>query len=101
MASVRISRSYWAACPLLLEFLERTMPSQLNTAGQDAGQPPGPKPPGVISSLETYTVDEAKARLRWTDSALRAAKRRGLRLLACGKRRYVTGEEIRRFLESL
>lgn len=55
---------------------------------------------GTISINEIYSVSEAKARLGWTDSALRAAKRRGLRLLACGKRRYVTGEEIRRFLES-
>jgi hypothetical protein len=57
--------------------------------------------PGVISVLEIYAIEEAKARLGWTDSALRAAKRRGLKLLACGKRRYVTGREIRRFLESL
>ena len=56
--------------------------------------------PGVISLLEIYTIEEAKARLGWTDSALRAAKRRGLRLLACGKRRYVTGREIFRFLQN-
>jgi hypothetical protein len=49
--------------------------------------------------LELYTIEEAKARLRWSDSALRAAKRRGLRLLVCGKRRYVTGREILRFLQ--
>ncbi len=55
--------------------------------------------PGVISVLELYRVEEAKARLGWTDSALRAAKRRGLSLIACGKRRYVTGKEILRFLE--
>jgi hypothetical protein len=54
---------------------------------------------GVVSIHEIYTIEEAKARLHWTDSALRSAKRRGLHLLACGKRRYVTGEEIRRFLE--
>lgn len=58
-------------------------------------------PPGVISVLEIYTIEEAKARLGWTDSALRAAKRQGLRLIPCGKRRYVTGREVRRFLESL
>ncbi len=51
--------------------------------------------------LEIYTVDEARARLGWTDSALRSAKRKGLKLIACGKRRYVTGREILRFLESL
>jgi hypothetical protein len=58
-------------------------------------------PPGIISVLEIYTVEEAKARLGWTDSALRSAKRKGLTLIACGKRRYVTGREILRFLESL
>ena len=58
------------------------------------------RPPGVISVLEVYRVEEAKARLGWTDSGLRAAKRRGLKLIACGKRRYVTGKEIVRFLES-
>ena len=60
-----------------------------------------PAVPGVISVLEIYTIAEAKARLGWTDAALRAAKREGLRLIACGKRRYVTGHELRRFLESL
>jgi hypothetical protein len=54
----------------------------------------------VISTLEVYRIDEAKRRLGWTDSALRAAKRRGLKVLASGKRRYVTGTEILRFLES-
>ena len=40
-------------------------------------------------------------RLRWTESALRAARRRGLKLLRCGKRKYVSGREIVRFLEEL
>lgn len=55
---------------------------------------------GVISELEIYRLSEAKARLGWTESALRAAKRRGLRLLVCGKRRYLSGKEIYRFLEA-
>ena len=76
------------------------MPRDPISSGTEAA-PRSAAPPGVISSLETYTIDEARARLRWTDSALRAAKRRGLRLLKCGKRSYVTGDEIRRFLESL
>ncbi len=50
---------------------------------------------GVISLLELYTIAEAKSRLGWSDSAFRAAKRRRVsRLLASGKRRYVTGREI-------
>ena len=56
--------------------------------------------PGVISVLEVYRIEEAKARLAWSDSALRAAKRRGLVVMVCGKRRYVSGKEILRFLES-
>ena len=55
---------------------------------------------GPISISEIYRLEDAKRRLGWSDSALRAAKRRGLRLLACGKRRYVTGTEVLRFLES-
>jgi len=55
--------------------------------------------PGVVAIDEIYSIDEAKRRLRWTDSSLRAARRRGLRLLSCGKRKYVEGSEILRFLE--
>jgi hypothetical protein len=56
--------------------------------------------PAVISVLEVYGIEEAKRRLGWTTAAFRAAKRRGLHLLICGKRRYITGREIVRFLES-
>ena len=59
-----------------------------------------PAYPGVISVHELYTLDEARKRLRWTESAMRAARRRGLKLLSSGKRKYVTGQEILRFLES-
>ena len=57
--------------------------------------------PGVISVHELYTLEEARRRLRWTESAVRAARRRGLKLLSCGKRKYVSGKEIVRFLEDL
>lgn len=57
-------------------------------------------PPAVISINELYALDEAKARLRWSDSAFRAARRRGLCVLASGKRRYVSGKEIFRFLKA-
>ena len=56
--------------------------------------------PGVISLNEIYTLDEAKRRLCWSDAALRAAKRRGLAVLASGKRRYITGLAILEFLQS-
>jgi hypothetical protein len=64
-----------------------------------AGTPEGSYP-GIISASELYALDEARRRLRWTESAMRAARRRGLRLLRCGKRRYVTGAELIRFLET-
>jgi hypothetical protein len=57
--------------------------------------------PGVVSLCELYTLEEAKQRLRWTDSSLRSARRNGLKLITCGRRKYVTGEEIFRFLQSL
>jgi hypothetical protein len=66
----------------------------------DAALSPGTLPPGVISLVEVYAIKEAQARLRWTDSALRAAKRRGLRVLKSGKRSYLSGTEILRYLES-
>jgi hypothetical protein len=56
--------------------------------------------PGVISLTEIYTLEKARRRLRWTASSLRAARRRGLKLLVSGKRKYVTGTEILRFLEN-
>lgn len=71
------------------------MPKQLSNPGDR-------NYPGVVSVWELYTLDEIKKRLRWTDSSLRAARRSGLKLLVCGKRKYVSGREILRFLgESL
>ncbi len=56
--------------------------------------------PGVISVLELYTLDEAKRRLGWTDASLRSARRRGLTLIKCGKRKYLSGRDLMRFLNS-
>jgi len=56
--------------------------------------------PGVISAEDLYTLDELKARLRWTDSSLRSARRHGLQLLGFGKRRFAAGSEVLRFLHS-
>ena len=67
---------------------------------RDSGKELEPAYPGVISIHELYTLGEARRRLRWTESAMRAARRRGLRLLSSGKRKYVRGSEIVRFLES-
>lgn len=55
---------------------------------------------GVISVLEIYALDELLARMRWTQSSYRSARRRGLRVLGHGKHRYVRGRDIIRFLDS-
>ncbi len=68
-------------------------PSKVKRKGGSPGYP------AVISVLEVYGIEEAKRRLGWTTAAFRAAKRRGLSILICGKRRYVTGREVVRFLE--
>lgn len=71
-----------------------------NGPSKAARKSDSPRYPAVISVLEVYGIEEAKRRLGWTTAAFRAAKRRGLRVLVCGKRRYVTGREIVRFLEA-
>jgi hypothetical protein len=73
--------------------------TRASTSREHGGGPS--RVPGAVSSLEVYTIEEAKARLRWSDSALRAAKSKGLKLLSCGKRRYVSGKEVIRFLENM
>lgn len=55
---------------------------------------------GVISVFEIYSLDELLARMRWTQSSYRSARRRGLRVLGHGKQRYVRGRDIIRFLDS-
>lgn len=74
------------------------MPAKPNSKGD--GTRPTVSASGVISLHELYRVDEAKRRLGWTDSAYRAATRRGLSVLTCGKRRYISGQEIIRFLST-
>lgn len=54
---------------------------------------------GVVSIWEMYSLDELLARMRWTQSSYRAARRRGLRVLGHGKQRYVRGRDLIRFLD--
>lgn len=65
----------------------------------DLNAPRRPRSPGVISEHELYALDELKARMRWTDSSLRSARRQGLRVLRFSKRRYVQGRDVMQFLE--
>ncbi len=54
--------------------------------------------PGTIRPDELYRFDEAAARLGWGDAALRAARRRGLKIHRAGKRNYVLGSDLLAFI---
>jgi len=54
--------------------------------------------PGAIVSDALYRLDEAAARLGWGGHALRAARRRGLKIHRSGKRGYVTGRDLLSFI---
>ena len=57
-----------------------------------------PAVPGAILSDALYRLDEAAARLGWGGHALRAARRRGLKIHRCGKRGYVCGADLLNFI---
>jgi len=57
-----------------------------------------PSVPGAILSDALYRLDEAAARLGWGGHALRAARRRGLKIHRCGKRGYVSGADLLAFI---
>mgnify|MGYP000918073540 CR=1 FL=1 len=77
-----------------------TRDSRGSTSGSSKKEPGRPVS-GVISLLEIYRLEEAKARLGWSDAAFREAKRRGLKVMVCGRRSYLSGREIARFLAKL
>ena len=54
--------------------------------------------PGIIDENKLYRADEFKARMGWSDSAFRAARRRGLKTHPCGKRVYVLGRDVFEFI---
>ncbi|MBI1900915.1 MAG: hypothetical protein HYS13_07360 [Planctomycetia bacterium] len=54
--------------------------------------------PGVISASEVYTLAEFKRRAALGDYALRQARRQGLRIIAVGKKQFVTGRDFLDFI---
>lgn len=64
----------------------------------DSNNKPSRNTPGVISAHELYRLDEFKARMGWTESSYRSARRKGLPVLEEGKRRYVDGSDAIRYL---
>jgi len=70
--------------------------SRSNRKRQTEGPPPAI--PGTILPDAVYSLDEFLARSRWGGHAYRAARRRGLKVHACGKRRYVLGRDAIAFI---
>jgi hypothetical protein len=60
---------------------------------------PRQMPPGEIHPNVLYRADEVKARMGWTDSAFRAARRRGLTVRRDGKRAYLLGDDVIDYLK--
>ena len=58
----------------------------------------GARSPGFVDRDAIYTFAEFKWRLGMSDAALRAARRRGLKVLRSGKRAYVCGQDFLDFL---
>ena len=56
------------------------------------------KTSGLIRYDELYTLEEFKARMRLTDTAMRALRRKGFNVLRVGKRAFVSGFEAIAFL---
>jgi hypothetical protein len=56
--------------------------------------------PGEVHPSVLYRADELKARMGWSDSAFRSARRRGLKVRYDGKRAYVLGEDVISYLKS-
>lgn len=50
--------------------------------------------PGAILPDALYRLDEAAARMGWGAHALRAARRRGLKVHRSGKRGYIVGRDL-------
>lgn len=62
------------------------------TQNTSAGRPPAN--PGAILPDALYRLDEAAARMGWGAHALRAARRRGLKVRRSGKRGYILGQDL-------
>lgn len=60
---------------------------------QDSGQS-SKRFGGSIHPDALYRLDEAAARMGWGAHALRAARRRGLKVHRAGKRGYIVGRDL-------
>jgi hypothetical protein len=56
---------------------------------------------GEIRSDSVYGLDLFCQLIGFDRAAMRAAEKRGLRVIKCGRRKYIVGSHWREFLESL
>ena len=63
--------------------------------------PPAAPGPRAISALEVYPIAELLQRLNWGRKTLRAARLRGLKVVAFGRERFVLGRDVIRFFAGL
>jgi hypothetical protein len=75
----------------------------ISSAAGETKKTSDPSPPRVlpVRADEVYTLAEFQQRTRMSRAALRAARRRGLRVTQCGKRCYVAGSDWIAFLAAL
>ncbi|MBC7856468.1 MAG: hypothetical protein IAF94_23810 [Pirellulaceae bacterium] len=59
---------------------------------------PRPTTPGTVEPETLYTLDEIKARLRWSLHSMRQARRRGLKVRYVGGRGFVHGQAVIDFI---
>lgn len=60
---------------------------------------PAPLAPGIIRADESYTVAEFRRRADLGDYAFRQLRAKGLRVVECGKKRFVRGADWLEFLD--
>ncbi len=62
-----------------------------------------PKAPsaGSIESGHVYPIDDFKRRTRWSDAALRTARRNGLTVTRAGNINFVAGDDFLAYLKKL
>jgi hypothetical protein len=56
---------------------------------------------GPIAASEVYTLDDFKRRTRWSDAALRTAKRRGLMTFREGNIGFIRGADFHKYLAKI
>lgn len=62
---------------------------------------PAPRQLGMVSRDEVGPLEEIGRRMGWGNEMLATVQRMGLRTVVIGRRKYVTGNAVYRFVEHL